>query len=353
MRQTNTLLKVSATTLAAIGIVIIAWILAPKPNSKPNAFRRNVLNLDLKKMSERHFDSVYEKVSGITANNIFFKDYDPSKTIKTDQNLDGPLVSELNIGHIAHLWPVYFSQVTDSNIYILGANVPCIISHSLSTNKNEVFKAPSTFTKGVVVSPATAILRISDDDYSIQIFNKWNYRRNQVNKAPAILDRIPDGGFSTDGNLLYDHKSGLVFYTLFYRNRFYCLDTNLKLLYEARTIDTTNAYTIKVNHGKVPGKEVFTIAAPPVMVNGPSYVANNKLFICSNLKADNEPGEKFNNNAAIDVYRTADGKYLASFYIPNLRNKKVSSFAVSEDLILALYDKNVVTYQLPASVKNL
>src|SRR5690606_14246049 len=63
-----------------------------------------------------------------------------------------------------------------------------------------------------------------------------------------ILEKQIDGLFSVNGMLHYNKELNRVVYLYSYRNQFMVLDTAMRLLYRANTLDTIAHAHIKVAH---------------------------------------------------------------------------------------------------------
>jgi hypothetical protein len=150
--------------------------------------------------------------------------------------------------------------------------------------------------------------------------------------------------FSSDGMLTATGNNSRIFYSYYYRNQFVCLDTNLKVLYKNKTIDTVSHAQISV--AKINSLNQLTLSKPPVFVNVHSGANNNYLFIHSALKADNEVSGAMKKLNDIDVYAVKDGRYLFSLYVPNFLGEKLRDFRVSGQNLVVIYDHYLYFNQL-------
>lgn len=161
----------------------------------------------------------------------------------------------------------------------------------------------------------------------------------------SILERQIDGLFCTDGQLSHDKKTGLFVYVYNYRNQFICFDSSLNILYRGNTIDPIAIARIEVTRVN----NTMQLKSPPLSVNKRSYQSDGFLFNVSNLRSKEESHEAFEDSSVVDIYRTSDGTYSVSFYIPNYKNLRISSFAVSGSRLYALYDQYLVLYDFDKS----
>src|SRR5690606_22443648 len=118
----------------------------------------------------------------------------------------------------------------------------------------------------------------------------------------------------------------------YYIGEFLCSDTNLNLVYRAKTIDTVKNVDIesKVKSSKIDNQSVQVLihSKPPKIVNRYLTINDNKLYVLSRSISDNEHRSATKKNSSIDVYSIGKGKYLYSFYIPKYRNIKVQEFKI-------------------------
>lgn len=139
---------------------------------------------------------------------------------------------------------------------------------------------------------------------------------------------------------------------MFYRRgEFLCMDTNLNVVYKAKTIDTVHNANIKTelrNETSGDGTKVLKriLSTPPNLVNIYYTISGNQLFILSALRADNETQYEFSRNSSIDVYNTVNGSYLYSFHLPKYNNELLRQFEIKGNLLIGIYDHYVVTYHL-------
>ncbi|WP_160143775.1 hypothetical protein [Chryseolinea soli] len=160
----------------------------------------------------------------------------------------------------------------------------------------------------------------------------------------TILERQIDGVFCTDGMLHYSPVLRRVVYVYYYRNQYILADTNLARVNRFRTIDTTSRARIKVSIIDSDGST--TLGVPPVVVNRRSCVFGVWLFIQSGLVGDNEDPNDLSRYALMDVYNLATHQYKFSFYLPFAGRNQLTSFAVFENRIAAVYGQHLFAYEM-------
>lgn len=159
-----------------------------------------------------------------------------------------------------------------------------------------------------------------------------------------LLTRQEEGLFSTEGILEFDEKAKRIAFLYSYRNEWLTLDTNLKLLNKARTIDTNSLAKIKVHTDVKTG--VSKLASPPLIVNRSCSASNNYLFVQSNAKAENDISNLLAHHTAIDVYDLVTASYRFSFLIPNYDEEKLRAFTVHDQYLFAMFDHHILKYNL-------
>jgi len=202
------------------------------------------------------------------------------------------------------------------------------------------------FDLAISLSPATSVYRMIDQ-HQQHIFIKQN--NDSLKIVDNILEGQVDGIFSSEGSMHAQPTADRLVYIYSYRNQFIVMDTNLHVLYKAKTIDTISH--VKFNVRFIPSEKKLTLSSPPAFVNKESCVSGNYLFIHSGLRADNDESSIYDVGSPIDVYSLINGKYLCSFFLPDYGRSKIRDFRVFGNTLVALYDHYAYTYQLNIPVK--
>lgn len=164
-------------------------------------------------------------------------------------------------------------------------------------------------------------------------------------------EKQKEGIFSNDGQFKYDKVSNKLIYMFCYRGEFVCLDSNMKIIYKAKTIDTVRNADLETKLIKEPFKDSIQIdkiiiSKPPLIINRTMSITSSKIYINSNLKADNEDYDKFRRSQVIDIYESKDGQYAGSFYISKFGARRITEFRVYNNIIVAIYQKSLVIYEI-------
>jgi len=285
----------------------------------------------------------------------------------------------------------YIAGVSESRIYLANYTTPGVIysyNHQLKDTHRLVFSFPpntkfhrasatlsidspfvylSAYRNSVLLSgqlPAFELHNLNDsmnfyecvpiskNSYIFQVFNTNGTQNLVVKKsfAPStsdtssVLDKKREGAIATDGKFLLDKITRKLFYVYYYRNQFISLDTNFRVYYNGRTIDTISKPHIKI--AEINDDRVMTMAAPPLRVNKGACLNGQWLMIHSGLLANNEEKNTFDSSAVIDVYAEKDGKYSFSFYISDNDNEKIKGFEAFKKELIVLYDHSLFVYRL-------
>jgi len=285
---------------------------------------------------------------------IILKDFkNPLVLIKTDYTLSLLDTTRLKAPAGFDLESTYFNvNVNEPRISISNASGDVSVYNEGAIRS---FKIPGlTFDQSRMAAAETMMVR------SIEGTN-GKYRRAiaKVMLSPKetavkrfMLPVQVDGFFCTDGWMQYDQVHGRILYAYFYRGELLFLDTDLNLLSKIKTIDTVTKAQIKLQQVNVPfGKgriSSTTQASPPKVVNKYFCTSNDRIYLLSGRKADNETEFSYRNNQPVDVYRLKDGKYLYSFYLPEYKGFKPHEMQVDQDnrFLAGVFGIYLVTFRL-------
>ncbi|MEI9809093.1 MAG: hypothetical protein WDO16_15210 [Bacteroidota bacterium] len=268
---------------SAIGLVsLLAWI-ALKPINQKNGFNRKFIATELSMLKAVEKDDIVIGIAGATGYHIYFKTKDPATLWVTDRNLENGKYITLSVPNNQRIASAFYTVVDSPTVHIMAGNGPAVIKADLNGGASSIKKFPTAvFTRAVVIGPNSYVFRGFDTTKKRvgQIFIKGNPFTGELVREKNITDKGKDAaGITTDGYLNYDAKTSLLTYSSYYRNQFFCLDTNLNLIYTGHTIDTVS--TFQVEAGQVGTK--ITNTSPARTINSKSRVANGKLYIISKV----------------------------------------------------------------------
>lgn len=333
--------------LTAISMVAsLAWISLREVN-RNNGFTRAFSVTGLVQLNVKEKEKTIVGICGATPYHIYFKTADPARLWVTDNLLENGKYITLNIPNGARVSSAFSTEVDSPFVNVMAGNVPGIIKADINGGPPFLSRFPTAlFTRAVVISNDTYLFRGFDTTEKLagQIFIKGNTQTRELKRAPRIVDQGLDrAGISTDGYLNYDQQTGLLMFVSFYRNKFFCIDTNLNLIYASHTIDTMTNFQVETGESS----NFITNTTPTREINDLGRASNGQLYNLSKLRADNEMTGRFSSNAVIDKYDIRTGKYNGSLYIPYYKREKISDFRIVGDKLLVLYRSYLILYQLP------
>lgn len=231
--------------------------------------------------------------------------------------------------------------VDSSRFYLYNGARRQVITGSLTGLKEEQRDTTSTFFYGfMAVRPGQYILRVLNDSLQQYVLITEGMGSNNI----CVPDKQQDGIFSIDGSLDLDRSNNTFTYTYYYRNSCIVSDTGLFTKKYISTIDTNTIGKISI--GTVSSAGVKTFTSPPLKVNKRSSIHRDTLYIYSGLRARNQEEDYFEHNATVDMYKVSTGKYITSFYLPDLFGSRMKSFKVYGRHLAALYDHHLAIYTL-------
>lgn len=339
----RTLLRIAACLLFSAFTLFVLYYAAPMPNRVKNGFQRNFYPIQVEKLAQNELGKEISALSGIDNDNFYFAGTHPSWILRTDKNIK--IIDTIWLGVNKTKMFVAPNTLVDSpNIYMYAGNVSTLIKGRFGKFSIDTIKLNTpVFTRSAQISPSTIILRGFDNTQMQQTFKKINCENGVILKESKII-KDTDLGISTDGYLKYDSYNNNLLYVQLYQNGIYCLDTNLNLIYKAKTIDTINQIEVPLEN--VQGKMMPKVPVNPI--NLECTINNDFLLVVSTLAADNESMNEFKSHYPIDIYKTRTGEYLKSFYIPKTQGQKIRNIRIDENRLIVLYEKGTVSiYKLP------
>jgi hypothetical protein len=344
--QKITLYRISGTLALATFILFSLLLFADMPNKKKNGFQRK-FNKSAKLLNRSSVEYPLTSIAGLAEENIYFSFKDPRILFVTDYSLNKKGFFNLPLRISMDSLAASTVRVDSPFVELYLNNRAKIITFRFGDSLTRKVKLElPLFSRMTILNGQTIVLRGFDTTRQSQFFQKFDRLSGKFILKNDLLSNNSDAGFSTDGNLLYDKSTNKVLYILSYANSFYCMDSNLNLIYNGKTIDTTNQNNITTAPIYSAKKGTLLPTSPLKKNNGPSCISNGMLFILSQMKADNEDSKAYLNNSVIDVYNIINGNYKCSFYVQNIQDEKIKTFKVKGDSLIAIYPKNIATFQM-------
>ncbi len=320
------------------------------PNEENNGFERKLIsNEPIVPSRDWHYTEDLAKIIGYSNSSIYIGGEMPTSFLILQRDFSGKDTLMINYD-IPPKKMVPFQSFVDSPFLYIHVNNMRTILYGKFPNENLSISELKglSFTKSIQISNNSIIVRSFTDDMLNQVFKKIDLQNGKILIDTNIAELSDNSaGMMTDGMLLYAKPVNKLLYVEFFRNKFYCLDTNLNLLYKASTIDTSSVNNIGLGHeNESDSVKKLVPNTSRVKVNYAVFYDSNFLYIVSGKRGDNQSVASYNSNVNIDKYDIITGKYTNSFLIKKANNKSFKSAMIVEDSLYALFDNQLRVYPL-------
>lgn len=337
-------LTIIGILIFSIALVIVLQTSQSKNTTKTNGFKRIFKNQQTLEKSRITLKKSSYTIISISSDSVYLYEYKkPYHIIKIRLN---PLNKQ----------DFFLSSIEDKdgfkgrngvrfiqgNYFVVSGMTSMVYKVSSDAKKMTAKKIDSLpfYQSTLIDSNSTVVLsKVYLKGESRRMLKKINMEGRELNSY--LPDKQSDGYFSNDGQFKYDTKSNRLIYMYYYQGKFTCLDTNLNVVYHAKTIDTVKIAKMRL---KNLGNKT-TQSTPPNIVNKRIFITENMVYVNSQLRADNEKSNSFYENNVIDVYKLIDGQYSHSFYIPKLGKESLSQFGIYKNKIIVLYSSTLVIFE--------
>lgn len=233
--------------------------------------------------------------------------------------------------------------------FVLDGRVPCLYRGRINDWKAKIkTKGGAYFTTAQAIDSTAVAVRTHSSINGESILGVIHLDNDKTVLNPKILQKQFDGVFDTDGQLLYSSELKRVVFLYAYRNEFTVADRNLKIDFRGNTIDTITRAQLSVVRIKEKGQR--KLSKPPLFVNKSSAVSNDLLFVNSAIPGRYEEDQLWKNASIIDVYSIVKKQYLFSFSIYDIKGKKMKSFVIQDNKLIALIGSHIVHYDLDQKI---
>lgn len=330
--------------ISILGILVASTSM---PNSKKNGFLRNFISKDLQIIKTATFDNSFTKISGVSDNTIYLIGENPNAILMLNKKLDPKDTLMVNLEIPAEKMVPFSIKIDSPWLYMHINNMKSVIYGKFPGQKLTMVKLKSLiFTKSVQISPGSCIIKTINPSMKKQMLQKLNVETGELIKEVEIATSQNNSDWlSSDGMLEYHKKTGCILYVEYLKNKFYCLDSNLNLLYNANTIDTVSTNEVKLTKEiSKDGKTKMVPSEARITVNESLFTDDQYIYIVSGLRSDNESFRDFMQKIVVDSYNIVNGVYAGSFYISDGRNGSLKSALLKNDTLTVLLDKKIITY---------
>lgn len=337
-----------------IGLLLIVIVsltslvlLTELPNENSNGFTRRIRTNFISLTKDTDNILPVSRICGLTSNNIYLVGSEPNTIYSINYELN-------KIDTIHYDYPDSSLITRPNNVQIDSPNIYVHLNNSatfISLNLNSLALRPKSlkipvFTKSTQVSDSIVALRGFKNKSTTQVFKLVNMNSGEILIERPLISDDMNGGFSTDGRLKYNKHEKKIIYVPYFQNDIFCLDSNLNSVYHSNTIDTNRNNNISIQKISKGSTEKLMPSHSRKLVNNDFFIGGGKIFIQSALKADNEKLSFFNENSVIDLYDINNGKYLESFYIPNISSSEIKGIDLFENRLIVLTKRKIYIFRI-------
>ncbi len=335
-------MKLVLSVASGVLIVAVLVITSNRPNIKLNGFERIFLEGSPVMLGRLSFAAEdLRSIAGVAENSVYFSTASPDRFIRTHL---GSFESEQlrfspDAAFMARTGQNFSSYLIDSTIYIFSGPAVAIAAIDIISGKSTHTRLNIPgFIYGVPISKISYYLRAFLPNRRDIAFARVTVQPDTIKYLLEMPgDSILKDPLKSDGALRYS-QTGHVTYVFYYQSRIVTFDENSGTIKVFNTIENTAGLPRRRS------------GAAPLTIHQTACVFGERLYVCSNLRADNEAREAYFKNVPVDVYNAGTGRYIGSFYLPlSGRSLVKSMFMDREGKLLVLYqDKNFVMYSVPA-----
>jgi len=336
-----TFLKIAFAVLVGILFNVFIFIKANLPNFEDNGFVRSFLPRSVSITEPFDVPSRSVAIAGQFGGKLYLTTDDPAKLVAVDmQSRQAKLVNIQRLANwlAAEKVPVGHTAVIDSPYYYVFAfNAPGIYVYNLARSQTDAtYTTDAVFTSGVPLSATRFVLRqYSTDEKAFRLSRISHHGETRWEQGLSLPSS--DMGLSSDGRLMQDDQTGLLVYEHYYNNRILVADTALNAVHSFSLLDT------------VAPKLRLKPTAPRIMTNSAACLHRGLLYLCSNLRADNEPYNEYIKHIPVDIFDIQTAGYRGSFYLPALDGKLIKSMDIVDNRLIALYfNDQIASFTIPA-----
>lgn len=240
--------------------------------------------------------------------------------------------------------------VKDSQYYLLDGTVPVLYRSDIGKPELKTISyKESYFSQLQALDHDSFVILTYDPKNKIQALALLSpgQKKEKVTIKIALLEKVNDGIFDTDGKLVVDQYKNTVIYAYRYTNKFIVLSQDLMEKKVFHTIDDLSRQDIQVIQLKKGEKKM---KKPPTTVNKSIFAYRGLLFIESERTGKFENKMQQKQSITIDIYSTDDQKYLGSFYLPNPDSSKKTQFYMKDNCLYLIIENELIRYRFAQNI---
>ncbi|WP_335965394.1 MauE/DoxX family redox-associated membrane protein [Galbibacter sp. PAP.153] len=340
----------SVIAFIGIGTVAILFLTSERIIYEENPFIRRYVHY-VKKVNEIDLQGNVYYYAGNDDQLIYLGDYyNPLQITSFQRNFGGKQTHSIQINKEDLPTKVSQVRIQAPNFYLIDGYISRIIKGTISNwHVTGRFEGSMRFDDYQLEKENTLLFKTYSRLHGASLVGRLKITDGlPYHLYPNVLRKQKDGVFDVDGSLKYDDCPHELIYTYYYRNSFTIMNLTSKEIRTYQTIDTISKARLKIDTllNKHQQKLVSSL-----MVNPSTYVVDQLLYVRSKIKGQYEPDNTWDQSQTIDVYNTANGNYLGSFYIYDESDKKLTDFFIIENSFYGFIGNKIVQYNLEQFLK--
>lgn len=311
-----------------------------------NDFERKLNKNEIELVENISLNKKFSEIIGFNKKGIYLMNADRTNIFLLDLKTEKLLNLHFDsFVHETNLTALHEADIDDDKIVISSAAKKRI--YIMDANQIEQKKKYRT----VEIENGFDHIGISKQNYLIKgrdsLSNAYSYYLNKktfskTSDTSEMIQRSRAGIIADDGLFSSSEDKNFTIFAKFHKNEFYVLkNDNWKK-------NLTIAKKAVSPHIKVTSNGTVTLIGEVFYKNLGASIGNQRLYLESGVKADNESAFRFKFNSVIDVYdlKKSSSNYLRSFYIPSYGGIKEKDFRIKKQFLYALYGNHLIKYKL-------
>lgn len=354
-RQIRKKLAASGTLIIlAFLTVFTLWKLSDEPNDKDNGFTRNYLHTTFKPVYALPLPKYTTDFIGLDSDTAYFSTSIPGQIAQLHVS-NGFIENKVLIQDTRSAakfrkgWTV---QADSLGYAIFDGFGKTIILFSKNRIPVSYHSTTEPFTRAVRFSSTSVAMRKFKPGLGDQLMYRYDLIDDNANNESQVTEIFKDAGLVTGGYLDCEGGKGCIYVTR-YANHIYLLDTSMNIVKTGSTIDTFNHYTIKSSILKNGNSSIVTNGGPVRYINKGISTNEGKLFVYSDVRADNETKYQFIDGNVIDVYSMSDLKYIGSYRFATFNKERIRRFKIRGGMLYMYFPDRLEIYNLSVVDKGL
>ncbi len=344
----KTILEISIISPVCVLTMMGLYIASERTMHQENPFIRRFIQGSAFKTDEAKLINTSQYFAGSDGATIYLADHlAPLHITAYDTTLKTKKKFKIELEREDFPFRIVQVKVLPPYFYLMDGTVPVIYRGLLSDWKGKLLMQPNGyyFSKAEITTPDVIVFRAQDIKSGNNVLGTFQFKNSlTVTYAPDLLEKQVDGFFDTDGTMAFDNITKKFIYTYYYRNQFIVTNTNLRLSYRGKTIDTISHVNFKTAFIKETKSR--KMASPPLTVNQLTASSEDLLFINSKIVGRYEAKEMWQQASIVDLYDTQNNTYLSSIYIYHVDKARLQSMYVVGENLYAIIGSHLHRYHL-------